>query len=244
MKMVNIEVTIASHKCPKYHEKFASWKWSIVAVTIQQVTSSCALVNWKFGRLLLKESVHVGSAPHYSLAAAAAVHHQPLLLFLLPLPSPEDLGEVYREDPAEEDDVHHNDHGKPDASNSEDGEGDAVPVDGEPAGHPAEKEDPKEEKGGNVKKRVCAISWRAFRLPGDDEELPGVQKHWVHLNHEAETAVSNILSESRKIISIPLSYNWAFRSSTLCWLQCQGKWSPWSGALTTHRSTASWEGKI
>ena len=163
----------------------------LLVLAASEVTWSQALVKGKFGGLLLEEGVHIGGAPYHWLAAP--VRHLHLLLLILPFSPLENIREVNAEDPAEEDDIHGDDDSEPDAADGEDGEGDAVPVHGQPAGHPAEEENAEEEEGGDVEQRVCAIPLRALRLPGDDEELPGVQEHRVHLHHQAEASICHVL---------------------------------------------------
>ena len=171
-------------------QKFAIGNVLLVLAALE-VTRSQALVKRKFGGLLLEEGVHIGGAPYHRLAAP--VRHLHLLLLILPFSPLENIREVNAEDPTEEDDIHGDDDSEPDAADGEDGEGDAVPVHGQPAGHPAEEENAEEEEGGDVEQRVCAIPLRALRLPGDDEELPGVQEHRVHLHHQAEASICHVL---------------------------------------------------
>ena len=78
-------------------------------------------------------------------------------------------------------------------AHGEEGEGDLIPVDGEPPCHPAEQQDPEEEEGSHVEQRVALVAQRGLRLPGDDEELAGVEEDRVDLHHEGEGSVSHVL---------------------------------------------------
>lgn len=44
-------------------------------------------------------------------------------------------------------------------------------MEGEPSGHPAEKQDAKEDEGGNVEKCVVAVRQAGLWDSGDDEKL-------------------------------------------------------------------------
>ena len=154
-----------------------------------QVTRSWTLINWKFSRLLLEESIHVCGAPQHSLTAAVQRHQ--LLLLLLPLSPPE---EVHRKNSAEEDYVHDDNDSEPNAAHGEDEERNAIPVDGKPPRHPAEEQDAEEKEGGDIEEGVRAISLRALWFPSYDEQLPCVQENRVDLHHQAEAAIGHILS--------------------------------------------------
>ena len=80
-----------------------------------------------------------------------------------------------------------------DGADREEGEGDDVPVNRQPAGHPAQQQDPKEEEGADVEQRVALVPQRGLGLPHDYEELPGVKEHGVHLHDEGEGRVGHIL---------------------------------------------------
>ena len=83
--------------------------------------------------------------------------------------------------------------GEADGADSEESQRDDIPMDSQPARHPAQQEDPKKEKGAHVEESVALVPQRGLGLPGDDEELPGVKEHRVHLHHEGEGRVGHVL---------------------------------------------------
>ena len=69
-----------------------------------------------------------------------------------------------------------------------------IPMHGEPSGHPAQEQDPEEDKGSDVQQGVVPVQQPVLWISGDDEKLKRKQRNISTESHILQIITENLFS--------------------------------------------------